>query len=244
MNKKTKFLLKKLILCVVSKVYKVRKNETLLSRKQYLANFEIVLQNGEFKVLNEKKLEYAYQKSWDNRNFEIDKFWTRAAYFWGFIVLIFGGYITILTSDNSKKAFDLRLDLYFLGLGLIFSIAWYLVILGSKSWQENWEHHIDQLENFISGPIYKTVHYSGNRFYSVSKINEVLSIVVIFVWAALFSEYYFLNCELISNAKKLDIPATFTMVVVIITVMTLTQGYCLGYYKAKKKGFIDRWNYI
>lgn len=37
------------------------------------------------------------------------------------------------------------------------------------------------LEDIISGPVYKTVYY-GKPFYSVSKVNELLSIVIVAVW--------------------------------------------------------------
>jgi hypothetical protein len=46
----------------------------------------------------------ALKKAWKTRNFEIDKFWQRSAFFWGFIALIFGGYITIVTGKNCEEA--------------------------------------------------------------------------------------------------------------------------------------------
>lgn len=238
---KIKFLTGYYIRCFYTKFYKKRQIEEVLTPKAYLLNFGIVKDGTNYIVLDEKKLEKAYLKAWENRNYEIDKFWTRAAYFWGFIVLIFGGYLNIITSENNKKALQLNLDLYFLSLGVIFSVAWYLVMRGSKSWQENWEHHIDRLENFVSGPIYKTVHYSGNRFYSVSKVNEVLSLVVIIVWTVLLLSNLNDKYSFCRNIKSLDISSTLTITILIIALFSLIQGYCLGYYKAKKKGFINRW---
>lgn len=63
--------------------------------------------------------------------------------------------------------------LILISLGLIFSVAWTLAISGSKHWQENWEKHIDILEDYITGPLYKTIYYS-KLFYSVSKVNKSL----------------------------------------------------------------------
>ncbi|EAW8702243.1 hypothetical protein ACFJ30_003780 [Salmonella enterica] len=42
-------------------------------------------------------------------------------------------------------------------MGLVFTFSWYLVNRGSKYWQENWENHLDHMENKITGPLYKTI---------------------------------------------------------------------------------------
>ena len=213
-----------------------------LDENEYYKRFGIETDpaTNERKVINEKLLEKAYTKAWENRDFEIDKFWTRAAYFWGFIVLIFGGYITLLTGDNTGKALNMHLDLYLLLLGVLFSISWYLVILGSKTWQRNWEAHIDFLENFISGPLYKTVFFSGNRFYSVSKLNEVMAIVVLFVWGGLFIQYLWENYSL-TFCNPIDWTATIAIILTSIFATVLIFGYSSGSYKSTKNKFIDRW---
>lgn len=192
------------------------------------------------RVVNKNLLEKAYSKAWENRDYEIDKFWTRATYFWGFIVLIFGGYIALLTGDNTEKALNMHLDLFLILLGILFSISWYLVILGSKSWQKNWEEHIDYLEDFITGPLYKTVYLSGNRIYSVSKLNEVMAIVVIFVWGGLFLQHLMENFRL-SFCKPTDWTATIAIALASIFSIILIFGYSSGKYKSKKNKFIDRW---
>ncbi|RZL54271.1 MAG: hypothetical protein EOO93_20200 [Pedobacter sp.] len=148
---------------------------TELSAAEYYERFGILLdvRTGIKHVCDKGKLEKAYNKAWENRDFEINKFWTRAAYFWGFIVLIFGAYLNIITGETSQRSTALHLDLFLNLLGILFSFAWYFVILGSKAWQQNWEAHIDWLEDCVSGPLYKTIFYSSNRFYSVSKLNEI-----------------------------------------------------------------------
>ncbi|MBB2151701.1 RipA family octameric membrane protein [Pedobacter gandavensis] len=215
---------------------------TPLKTHEYYQKFGIEKNpiTNEYKIKNKKILEKAYTKAWENRNFEIDKFWTRAAYFWGFIVLIFGGYITLLTNEHSNRALDIHLDLYLISLGMLFSVAWYLVILGSKSWQRNWEAHIDFLEDFISGPIYKTIFYSGDRFYSVSKLNEVMAIAVILVWGGLYGQFIRANYCFAIN-KKIDLMATSTIIITIIFMLVLCRGYSSGDYSSEKNKFIDRW---
>jgi hypothetical protein len=196
-------------------------------------------------------LEKAYERAWKNRDFEIDKFWTRAAYFWGFIVLIFGGYISIVTS-NSANITALHLDWYLLLVGLIFSVAWLLVLFGSKAWQENWENHIDWLENNISCPLYRTIYYKRkNKYYSVSKINIVLAWLIIVVWITLIIEYIILNkCKFLNSMPMYIISG----VIVSLFLFSLIFGYPSKRYKIakfskkevegeneKKEFFIDRW---
>ncbi|OQP51101.1 hypothetical protein A4H97_04620 [Niastella yeongjuensis] len=131
------------------------------------------------------KLEAALERAWKNRDFEIDKYWSRATYFWAFIASTFAGYIAVLNSDKIKATFQ-ELPFLMTCLGFIFSTAWFLVNLGSKKWQENWEKHIDMLEDYVTGPIYKTVLIKTG--YSVSKINLTVSKFIMGVWAILFSK--------------------------------------------------------
>src|SRR5690554_293970 len=85
-------------------------------------------------------------------------------------------------------------------LGVVFSFAWFCVNRGSKYWQENWEKHVDVLEDEVTGPLYKVVlsrnpHASkadkfrnlltGPSPLSVSKINQLISLYVTVLWCAL-----------------------------------------------------------
>jgi membrane protease YdiL (CAAX protease family) len=161
---------------VITKHYKCsKKGHIPLTKEEY---------NNLF-CSDEKIMREAYDKAWTTRNFEIDKFWLRTAFFWGFIAMIFGGYIKVMTSEDNEKLLSMNFDIYLIMLGITFSVAWFLVILGSKSWQENWEAHIDMLEDKITGPLYKTINCNRFPFYSVSKINIYLSVVIIFVWIAI-----------------------------------------------------------
>jgi len=214
---------------------------TPLSEEDYLIRFGIEKKDGTFEVVNKEFLTKSFEKAWENRNYEIDKFWTRAAYFWGFIVLIFGGYISLLTSEHNQKAVEMRIDLYLVLLGFLFSLSWWLVILGSKCWQQNWEAHIDRLENYVSGPIYKTIYYSGDRFYSVSKLNEIMAFVVFLVWSGLFGQYCYSHFSFTLNLKEIDLLATFSILTTLLFACALRFGYSLGDYKTNKNNFIDRW---
>jgi hypothetical protein len=208
--------------------------------------------------IDEYKLKEALKRAWETRNFEIDKFWTRVAYFWGFIALIFGAYITIITKENGK-AIDMHLDLYLVLLGLIFSVAWLLVIYGSKSWQKNWEEHINKLEDSITGPLYKTIYCTRKPYYSVSGINRILAWTVIGVWGILIVECivrkkeafagvfriirYVIDMIVNNITKDCLVPLSIAATIVCIFILCIKGRSDHGNFRIKereyKEGFID-----
>jgi hypothetical protein len=95
----------------------------------------------------------------DIRKFEIELYWKRATYFWAFIAAAFAGYALTYKSATEHEPW---LSLLFSALGLVFAFAWYLVNRGSKFWQNNWERHVDLLEDMTMGPLYKVVAINGN----------------------------------------------------------------------------------
>ncbi|MGH1593001.1 RipA family octameric membrane protein [Yersinia proxima] len=145
----------------------------------------------------------ALEKAHEIRKFEIELYWKRTAYFWTLIAAMFAGFL-LLASKHSEKAID-NADLYLIFIastGFVFSYGWFLVNKGSKFWQENWEFHIDRLEDEITGPLYKTVLHRQNcmeknkkwkelmhapQNFSVSKINQFIAVYTMFLWAILMS---------------------------------------------------------
>lgn len=148
-----------------------------LSKNEYLETF------GDIHLRKE-----ALKCALDVRKFEIELYWKRATYFWAFIAICFTGYFTLLAND-----FD-YIEWAILGVGIlgyIFSYSWYFVNRGSKFWQNNWELHVDYLEDKIIGPLYKTIqdpktskwHHIRSQYpSSVSKINQFLSLTMIISW--------------------------------------------------------------
>jgi hypothetical protein len=122
---------------------------------------------------------------------EIDLYWRRAAYFWTFIAAAFGAFFLLEKLGNTPTASQFLVAC----VGLVFSVAWSLANRGSKYWQDNWEQHVDLLENEITGPLYKmnagkqdgVSRWSLLEAYpfSVSRINQVLSLFVVAIWAIL-----------------------------------------------------------
>lgn len=152
----------------------------------------------EYSAFFQGKEEKALERAQDIRKFEIDLYWRRAAYFWTFIGATFAGFLAIQASEAQNKQ-DLSVILSC--LGVVFSFAWLCVNRGSKFWQENWEKHVDLLEDEVTGPLYKVVlsrnvedytiaqkardWVTGPSALSVSKINQLISLYVFILWLML-----------------------------------------------------------
>lgn len=143
---------------------------------------------------NKKRIQKALEHALDIRKFEIGLYWQRAAYFWALIAATFAGYFAILGAEHLA---DKEYLAYIVGcIGLVFSWAWFLVNRGSKYWQENWENHVDMLEDAVTGPLYKTVLDRGEQEgvdkwligplpRSVSRVNQWVSCFTLAIWLCL-----------------------------------------------------------
>ncbi|BEM48720.1 hypothetical protein SME17J_22140 [Serratia marcescens] len=193
------------------------------------------------KLKKENKLYNAFEKAHDIRKFEIELYWKRTAYFWTLIAAIFAGYFLLLATEESKIPHK---ELYLMAIssiGLVFSYAWFLAAKGSKFWQENWECHLDMLEDDITGPLYKTVLKRENKddeitspeAFSVSKINQWIAMFVIIIWSVFTSlplitrlaDYLKL---LPSTTSKKECIITITELIILI--LTIIFTYAMSKY--------------
>ena len=136
----------------------------------------------------------AYTVASDIRKFEIELSWKRATFFWAFIVAIYTAYYHVLTKiyaygdePNIQYHHGKFPLLVLAALGLFFCFSWLLSSIGSKHWQENWENHLDLLEDSVTGPLYKTYK---THSYSVSKI------VIMSGWTVTICSYGLLIYEI------------------------------------------------
>lgn len=130
-------------------------------------------------------LESALERAHTIRQFEIELYWKRAAYFWTFIGVAFAGFFAVSVSEPAKVPDKIAYQFTIACIGFVFSLAWYLVNRGSKFWQENWERHIDLLEDGVTGPLQKTVLGSPKDRFSVSRTNLAISVYVQVMWLLL-----------------------------------------------------------
>ena len=185
---------------------KYKESKIIHSKDEYLKLFaEATESQKDNECCFENKRSLALKNALDIRKFEIELYWKRGAYFWTFIAITFTSYFIVLSTDISKIGFTQHLKdelLFLINLfGLFLAVSWFFVNKGSKHWQENWEKHVDLLEDDIMGPLYKTTVFLDrfwDRFnplkafpYSVGKINQLISFVVIFLWLFLLIKFVF-----------------------------------------------------
>lgn len=199
-----------------------------INEKEYNKLFELNRDKPQGKIY---KYNEALNRAWKNRDFEIEMYWKRATYFWVFLATTFAGYFALLTVDMNKV--ENKIDIYLLELiiiclGICFSLSWVLVNRGSKKWQENWEAHIDILENRITGPIYKIVKDKKGYNYSVSKINELVSCFVLVIWTVLLAYFLLRRCSLFSFIAE---SSRFPIMVSIILLAMIVFSFLLLKYK-------------
>lgn len=194
-----------------------------MNRQEYEAAFGIDINKNDCGDDQKKtKAEKALCFAMDIRKFEIELYWKRATYFWTFIAAAFAGYALVYTKAEECDSDKYWVLLVFSCLGLLFSVAWYLVNRGSKFWQNNWERHVDLLEDKVIGPLYKTIAHGENecnpliasKQYSVSKINQILSFFVSWFWIVLITK----SLLPISSSLKID---WFKVAVMIVTIVTV-----------------------
>ena len=162
----------------------MKKNKRRISKEDYIDNFD------------EKKLEEAFQIALETRKFEIELYWKRTGYFVLFTSAIFVGYYkTLSISGNLDKGEKCLLLLLISSLGFLLSLLWYMANRGSKFWQENWEAHIEMLSTHLGIPIFGIIKHSTfsksdlmkEYPFSVSKVNQMVSLIVTASWFLLFA---------------------------------------------------------
>ncbi|WP_347141290.1 MULTISPECIES: RipA family octameric membrane protein [Bacteroidales] len=167
---------------------KSRKEKT--TRKRGLTSEEYIDKLNESKP-DKNEWKELLKIAMETRKFEIELYWKRANYFWLFVAAFFVAYYQTIPSENKQTEVE---NILFIVGGYFFSIGWYLANRGSKYWQENWEKHIAVLSRHLKTPIFELLKSNENKIwelsksypYSVSRINQGLNIVVIFIWLVLF----------------------------------------------------------
>jgi hypothetical protein len=174
--------------------------------------------NGE---AEKEKLKAALKRAYQLRNFEIEHYWKRATYFWGFQIAIFAAFGLLWKEIiGNKDATDewRPVAVALAGLGILTAVANYLSARGSRFWQDNWEKHIDMLEDGIEGRLYKTVWLDkGTVSFSVSRVNRVLGYYFIVFWILVFLYVVWKYTEwsplILQEYRGITVLALITMIV-------------------------------
>ena len=209
--------------------YKWKRYNINLDEYKELMGFNSKETDNEKEKLDKPKYEKAYETAEKIRQFEIGLFWHRATFFWAFITAIYTAYFNVLTKMykiDCNGCFIYQHGSFPLiilsALGLFFCFSWLLSSKGSKHWQENWENHLDLLEDNITGPLYKT--YKAGKAYSESKITIAAGwIVTICSFGLLLFE--FMNMLFCKVGRDNPIVICYCSVAFAIIVVVLLFAY-------------------
>lgn len=171
------------------------------------------VKNMNEKVEENTRLYRAFQTALQTREFEINLFWKRALFFWGFISVGFVAYWRVVESIYGKNGFPdsdtLKIPLIAISVVInLFCLFFHLANKGSKYWQENWEAHIALLEPRVMGDLFMTtikkdetcffVTFLKSLFcpaflydFSVSKLTTFVSLIMVIAsWGMVFYSIY------------------------------------------------------
>lgn len=163
--------------------YKIYSQTTELTPQKLVAQDPDSGEIGEHD-LNREQRQAALIRAHEIRKFEIELYWKRATYFWVLQAAVFAA--IGLTWHAKELEIPLVIPVAFAALGLVTSVAGVLSAKGSKFWQENWEHHIDMLEDEFEGRLHKTAYVGKDGLaWSVSGVNERLAYCFSFFWTAM-----------------------------------------------------------
>jgi hypothetical protein len=134
------------------------------------------------------KLRRALHRAYQLRTFEIEHYWKRATYFWGFQIVIFAAFGLLWREISDHNSNWLPVAVLLCGLGVLTAVSNLLSAKGSRFWQKNWERHIDALETCVEGNLHKTIWLrEGKVSFSVSRLNEALACSITAFWMLLFT---------------------------------------------------------
>lgn len=200
--------------------------------------------NGEELKFDEKEkrqIKDALCEAHKIRRFEIGLFWQRSIYFWGFLATFLAAFFLLLRVENEIIGWGKNLGLLIIAiLGYLTALAWSYIDEVSKSWQENWEFHIDYLETALGINLHKTIFRETDKNRSVSKINSSFIFMVIVFWAliSVWATERLLVCELIclnALAKWIVIFLPFLITWAFVRILAGDKRYMLDL------GICGRW---
>ena len=170
----------------------------------------------------EEKAEKQLNLSVQTRNVEIELFWKRSLFFWGFIAAAFAGYAALRQANSD-------LALVIACFGMVCAFAWALLNRGSKYWQESWETKVERYEIDVTGRLFAHEEdiqtnkgcWLQARKYSVSKISIALSDYVFVLWLSvvageLFQRYAPLTVQPWLKKFGLNLFVLFSLIFLVL----------------------------
>lgn len=211
---------------------------------------------GGINISNKDRLKEAYTRAHEIRKFEIEMYWKRSAYLWTIQAAALAGLAVIATranlaewgtassqEDHSSGVVSNQMNILILAgiwlFGMITSAVWLFLLKGAKFWQKNWERHVDILEDFFSGALYKTLPTNQNIApFSVSRLNETMALATMLIWAALGAGGFYLLFPEVTLEHIVEALLAFAALVAIALV--LQEGFRMDDFPGKNRRPVDR----
>ncbi|ESW62425.1 MAG: membrane protein [Rhodobacter sp. CACIA14H1] len=129
------------------------------------------------------------------RTVEIELYWKRATYFWGFQIAAFAGFGVAIGAMAKEGAvapgMEVPLTAFVLAIAVFgLGSAWFSLLgaKASKQWQLNWERHVDMLQEEFEGKLYRMIFRMDDGsapMLSVTAVNVGLSKLLLGCWVVL-----------------------------------------------------------
>jgi hypothetical protein len=131
-----------------------------------------------------------YDASVKALEFELEQFWKRSLFFWGFIGAAFVAFSTEAHRPLTQSAIA--------SFGFVCSTIWTLANRGSKYWYENWQEKREETEKAVTGALYGNSkaqvedetwlkRWLQGRRYSPSRLAIALSDYAVVLWLGLLA---------------------------------------------------------
>lgn len=170
-----------------------------------------------------------YDASIKALQFELDLFWKRSLFFWGFIAAAFVAY--------TAKQLSAPLQAAIASFGFVCSSVWTLVNRGSKYWYVNWEEKVIEAELPVTGPLYgnpvpekESGGWLRGRRLSPSKLVIALSDFVALLWLGLLIEKSVVLVSTLADWKE-----WLTLVFVVFSLVYGVGLFSRSHFKVKMK---------
>jgi hypothetical protein len=167
----------------------------------------------------EKREHEAFKYAVAVRELEIKLFWQRSLFFWGFVAASFAGFLNAGENGVAKVAIS--------AVGLVASVGWALVNLGSKWWQGNWEIKVEKHEKTVVGCLFRDrtapTRFDTNiplRRYSVSEVAFYISIFISLIWLLiLLYEVYMIYSKIQFDCTQFSIAVLMAITAIVFCVI-------------------------
>ncbi|WP_039056424.1 hypothetical protein [Enterobacter sp. Bisph1] len=159
-------------------------------------------------------LNEAYKQALDTRKFEIELYWKRASFIWpvnGALLVLIGIFAKLFYDAPPDKRTEFLLAISVISLlGYLVSMISSGLSQSGKYWQENWEYHLDMLEPFFCGHLFKTHISRRPKPYSISELQDTINLIMLLLWILIF----------VVSISKISL-TTWELLIIIVSAIVL-----------------------